>query len=93
MLVELYISGHLYRQWQFDQANYYEPLCQVTFDEKTELWRRIIDNCKQEVEPVIRSNPHEIYITMPARVQPGDVDPDDYERFIDHIIENKNSSL
>ena len=93
MLVELHIHGHLYRQWQFDFADYREPFCQVGYDEKQKLWAQIIEQCKNEVDPIIRSNPYEFFIMVPARIQPADVDPEEQEQLLNHIIDKQNSSL
>jgi hypothetical protein len=93
MIVELYIHGQLFRQWEFDLADYREPFCQVGFDEKEQLWARIIEQCKAEVESVTWINPYEFYVIVPAMIQPADVDPEDQEKFLQQIIENQNSSL
>lgn len=93
MRVELYIHGQLYRQWEFEFADYREPFCQVGFDEKENLWAQIIEQCKREVDPVISSNHYEFYINVPARIQPADVDPEEQEQLLNHIIDKQNSSL
>lgn len=93
MQVELHIHGQLYRQWEFHHADYREPFCQVGFDEKETLWARIIEKCKNEVDPVIWSNPHEFYVIVPARIQPADIDPYDQEKFLEIISDLKKTSL
>jgi hypothetical protein len=92
MLVELYIHGQLYRTWEFDRADYHEPYCLVGIEEKERLWAQIIEKCKAEVGLVIYS-PHTFCFIMPARIQPADVDPEEYEKFLLQIIENEQSIM
>lgn len=93
MRVELYIHGQLYLSWEFEHADYRETYCLVGVEEKEQLWAQIIEKCKREVELVICNNPHQFFVTIPARIQPGNVDPEDYENFLLEIIENEQSII
>lgn len=93
MQAELYIRNQLFHTWEFENADYREPFCQVGFEEKQQLWAQIIERCKSDVGPVIWSNPHEFYVIVPARIQPADVDPEEQEIFLQQISEHKNGIL
>lgn len=93
MRVELYIQGQLFHTWHFDHAQYYEALCEVSHEEEKELWRRVLETCKKEVEPLISIYSYEFHIVVPARIQPADVDPQEQEKFLEQIIENQNGIL
>lgn len=90
MRVELYIHGQLYRTWEFNLLEYYDPLCELTHGERKEMWDRILDSCKAEVELVTCSNPHEFYYIVAPRIQPADVGSDEYEKFLPVVIEIEN---
>lgn len=92
MHVELYIRGRLFHTWYFDHAKYYDALCEVSHEEEKELWVRILENCKREVEPIITRYPYEFYMLLPARIQPADIDPYDQEKFLEIIGDFKNNS-
>jgi hypothetical protein len=85
MRVELFIKGKLFHTWHIEHAVYYEALCEVSHEEEKELWTRIIENCKQELLPIIARYPYEFYIVQPARIQPADIDPCDQEKFLELI--------
>lgn len=90
MQVELYIRGELFHTWEFGHAVYYEALCEVSHEEQKELWIRILQNCKREVEPIIARYSFEIHVVVPARIQPADIDAEEYEAFLPVVIEIEN---
>lgn len=93
MRVELYIRGEFFKAWEFQLLEFYDPLCELSHDERKEMWSRILENCKREVEFVIKRKPYEFFFILPARKQPENVDPDDYEKFLMLLIENKRPAL
>lgn len=93
MRVELFIRGELFHTWHFEHAQYYEALCEVSHEEVKELWTRIIDNCKREVQPIIARYPYEFHVVLPARIQPADIVPYDQEKFLEIISDLKNDSV
>jgi hypothetical protein len=93
MRVDLHINGRPFKQWVFEHADYHEPFCQVGFDEKEKLWKQIIDTCKWKVKPIMSRYPYEMYVTVPARIQPADIDQEEQEQFEKLIIEKLNSEL
>jgi len=95
MTVELYINGRLFQQWDFQHADYHEAFCQVGFAEKERLWEVIKAKCLEDIDiqRAILHSAWALYFTIPARIQPADVDPEEQERLLSHIIENKNSIL
>lgn len=89
MRIELYISGQLFRTWEFEQVEYYDPLCEVTHQERKMLWDQVIENCKKEVELVISANSYEFFVILPARLQPAEIRPEEQEQFINQLIDLK----
>ncbi len=93
MRVELYIRGELFHTWEFDLLEFYDPLCELNHNERVEMWARILETCKREVEFAIMNKPYEFYFILPARKQPADINPEDQEIFLQQIIEHKSSSI
>ncbi len=93
MRVELHIRGELFHTWEYDLLEFYDPLCELTNKEREEMWARILENCKREVEFVIMNKPYEFFFILPARKQPADVDLEDNEKFLQHLIENQRPSF
>jgi hypothetical protein len=91
----IHTGGSLLRQWHFEFADYREVFCQVGFEEKEKLWDQIKEKCINEkgVLSNLLNNPWVMYVIVPARIQPADIDPDENERFLNHIIEKTKSSL
>lgn len=89
MLVELYIRGRLHRGWLIESIVFYEPICQVTHDERKKLFALIIENCKKDMGSVVLTKPYEFFITVPARIQPADINPEEQEKFLQLLLENK----
>lgn len=90
MRVELYIRGELFKEWIFDLVEFYEPHCPVVHDERKQLFDRVMESCIKEVDPIVMAMPHQFELIVPARVQPADIDVDEYEAFLPVVIEIEN---
>ena len=82
MYVEIYVNGELKRTWHFDNDDLPRQIDEVVSNKRSERWKAITDNCRIEsgMRPSEYEN-YEMFISIRARVQPGDISDADMKKF------------
>ena len=95
MYVSLIINGVIKGSWYYDHTQFKEPFCEVGHDEKSQMWDKIINECKEKAGSMIyESGAYELYFTIPASIQPKHIPDKEYWEFVDEIEKaNKISKI
>jgi hypothetical protein len=93
MYVELILNGVVKKLWHYDNADFLEPFCEAGHDERTRLWNKVVNECREDAGGLLFQTPYEMYINIRPRIQPKDISDDEYREFEQMLEENNNNNV
>jgi hypothetical protein len=93
MYVELILNGVVKKLWHYDNADFLEPFCEAGHEERNRLWNKVVNECRDNAGGLLFQTSYEMYIVIRPKVQPKDIDDEEYREFERMLEEKRNNNL